>query len=103
MQPDDEPTVDVEIVASAAADELRFHSVPDVQVSFPGIGARESRRITARRNIDTPVQPGKAYHRVVATTWINTGWWTAPARQGDSRRRPSPAGQMTIADDFVLW
>jgi hypothetical protein len=72
MQPDDEPTVDVEIVASAAADELRFHSVPDVQVSFPGIGARESRRITARRNIDTPVQPGKAYHRVVATTWINT-------------------------------
>ena len=25
MQPDDETTADVEIVASAAADELRFH------------------------------------------------------------------------------
>jgi hypothetical protein len=25
MHPDDEPTADVEIVASAAAEELRFH------------------------------------------------------------------------------
>ena len=25
MQPDEEPAADVEIVASAAADELRFH------------------------------------------------------------------------------
>ena len=40
MQPDDEPTADVEIVASAAADELRFHAEPEVRVSFPGTGAR---------------------------------------------------------------
>ena len=53
MQPDDEPMADVEIVAGAAADELRFHSEPEVRVSFPGTGARDSRQITTRGNIDT--------------------------------------------------
>jgi hypothetical protein len=72
MQPDDEPTADVEIVASAAADELRFHEEPEVQVSFPGTGARDSRQITTRRNIDTPVQPGKTYQRVFVTTRISS-------------------------------
>jgi hypothetical protein len=72
MQPDDEPTEDVEIVAGAAADELRFHSEPEVRVSFPGTGERESRQITTRRNIDTPLQPGKEYHRVVVTTQISS-------------------------------
>jgi hypothetical protein len=72
MQPDDEPTADIEIVASAAADELLFHSEPAVQVSFPGTGERDSRQITARRHIETPVQPGKSYHRVVVTTRISS-------------------------------
>jgi len=72
MQPDDEPTTDVEIVGSAAADELRFHEVPEVQVSFPGTGARDSRQVTTRRNIDTPVQPGKTYQRVFVTTRISS-------------------------------
>jgi len=72
MQPDDEPMADVEIVASAAADELRFHSEPEVRVSFPGTGDRDSRQVTLRRNIDTPVQPGKAYRRVVVTTRISS-------------------------------
>ena len=44
-----EPTADVEIVASAAADELRFHSEPEVRVGFPGTGERESRQVTTRR------------------------------------------------------
>ena len=35
MQPDDEPRADVEIDASAAADELCFHAEPEVRVSFP--------------------------------------------------------------------
>jgi len=47
MQPDDEPRADVEIDASAAADELCFHSEPEVRVSFPGTGARESHQITS--------------------------------------------------------
>ena len=72
MQPDDEPTADVEIVASAAADELCFQSEPEVRVSFPGTGERVSRQITSRRNIDTPVQPGKRYRRVVVTTQISS-------------------------------
>jgi len=68
----DGPTADVEMVASAAADELRFHSEPEVRVSFPGTGERDSRQITSRRNIDTPVQPGKRYRRVVVTTQISS-------------------------------
>jgi hypothetical protein len=72
MQPDNEVTADVEIVASAAAEELRFHSVPAVRVSFPGTGERDSRQITTRRNIDTPVQPEKVYRRVVVTTQISS-------------------------------
>ena len=72
MQPDEEPTADIEIVASAAADELSFHSEPEVRVTFPGTGERDSRQITIRRNIDTPVQPGKLYRRVVVTTQISS-------------------------------
>ena len=72
MQPDDEPRADVEIEASAAADELCFQAEPEVRVSFPGTGARESHQITCRRNIDTPVQPGKRYRRVVVTTQISS-------------------------------
>jgi hypothetical protein len=72
MQPDDEPMADVEIVASAAAGELRFHVEPEVRVSFPGTGARDSRQINTRGNIDTPVQPGKTYQRVFVTTRISS-------------------------------
>ena len=72
MQPDEEPTADVEIVASAAADELSFQSEPEVRVTFPGTGERDSRQVTIRRNIDTPVQPGKLYRRVVVTTQISS-------------------------------
>jgi hypothetical protein len=53
MPPADGPTADVEMVASAAADELRFYSEPEVRVSFPGTGERDSRQITSRTNIDT--------------------------------------------------
>jgi hypothetical protein len=72
MRPDDEPPADVEIVASAAADELCFHSEPEVRVSFPGTGERVSRQITTRRNIDTPVQAGKRYRQVIVTTQISS-------------------------------
>ena len=91
MQPDDEPTADVEIVASAAADELRFHLEPEVRVSFPGTEARDSRQITTRRNIDTPAQPGKTYHRVFVTTRISSRLLDGPnSTKGDSRPATSP-------------
>ena len=91
MQPDEDPTADVEIVASAAADELGFHVQPEVRVSFPGTGARESQQITTRRNIDTPVQPGKTYRRVVVATRISSRLLDGPgSTKGDSRPATSP-------------
>jgi hypothetical protein len=49
---------DLEIVASAAADELRFDAEPEVTVRFPGSGKRDSHQVTERQHIDAPVQPG---------------------------------------------
>lgn len=63
---------DIEIVASAAADGLRFDTQPEVRVSFPGTGDRDSRQVTRRQNIDTPVQPGKTYRRVFIATRISS-------------------------------
>jgi hypothetical protein len=72
MARDGTPKADVEIAACAAADELRFDSQPDVRVTFPGTGDRESRQVTRRHNIDTPVQPGKPYRRVFVATRISS-------------------------------
>ena len=63
---------DVEIVASAAAAELRFDTEPPVTVRYFGTGKRDSRQVTRRRNIDSPVQPGKTYRRVFAATHISS-------------------------------
>ena len=63
---------DVEIVASAAADELRFHAEPEVSVRFPGTGKRDSHQATERQNLDSPVQSGKTYRQVFARTRITS-------------------------------
>jgi hypothetical protein len=63
---------DVEIMASAAADELRFDTEPEVQVRFPGTGKRDSHQETERHNIDSPARPGKTYRRVLARTRITS-------------------------------
>jgi hypothetical protein len=72
MPSDRVPEADVEIVAGAAARELHFDSEPTVTVRFPGTGERDSRQETKRRNIDSPVQPGKTYRRVFAATRISS-------------------------------
>ena len=72
MSGDGAPDADVEIVASAAADELRFATEPKVRVRFPGTGRRDSQQVTRRQNVDTPVQPGKTYRRVFAATRISS-------------------------------
>ena len=70
--PDDRAReADVEIVASVAADELRFDTEPEVQVRFPGTGKRDPQQVTRRQNVDPPVQPGKTYRRVFAATRIS--------------------------------
>jgi hypothetical protein len=63
---------DIEIVASAAADRLRFDTEPEVRVTFPGTGNRDSHQVTRRQNIDTPVQPGKTYRGVFVATRISS-------------------------------
>ena len=63
---------DVEITASAAAEELRFDTEPQLRVRFPGTGKRDSRQVTKRRNVGSPVQPGKTYRRVFAVTRISS-------------------------------
>ena len=66
------PEADVEIVASATAAELRFDTEPVVTVRYFGTGKRDSRQVTKRRNVDSPVQPGKMYRRVFAATRISS-------------------------------
>jgi hypothetical protein len=66
------PEADVEIVASATAAELRFDTEPVVRVRYFGTGKRDSRQVTTRRNVDSPVQPGKTYRRVFAETHISS-------------------------------
>ena len=74
------PLAAIEIVASAAADELRFDDEPSVQVRFPGTGRRNSDQETERLNLDTPVRPGKTYRRVVVTTRITLRLSHSPDR-----------------------
>ena len=66
------PDPDIEIVASAAAAELRFDAEPVVTVRYFGTGKRDSRQVTKRRHIDSPVQPAKTYRRVFAATHISS-------------------------------
>jgi hypothetical protein len=71
--PDDAAhAADVAIIASAAADELIFHAQPEVRTRFPGSGERDSGQTTSRRNVDSPVEPGKTYRRVFAVTRISS-------------------------------
>jgi hypothetical protein len=63
---------DVEIRARVRADEIRFDARPEVEVRFPGSGRRDSRQVTARENIDKPVEPGRTYRRVFVETRISS-------------------------------
>ena len=74
MTSDGAPEPDVEIAARAAADELQFEMRPEVRVSFPGAGNRDSRQVTRRQNIDTPVKPGRTYRSVFVATRISSRW-----------------------------
>ena len=63
---------DVAIVASVAADELRFESRPDARTRFPGSGERDSHQATTRRNLDSPVKAKRTYRRVFVSTRISS-------------------------------
>ena len=63
---------DVVIVASAQIDELRFEGAPQVRLSLLGC---DSVRVTERRNLPRPVQPGVTYRDVGVgieiRSWLN--------------------------------
>jgi hypothetical protein len=68
----DAEEADVELVASAVADEVRFDAQPEVRVTFPGAGDRDSRQVTERTNIDGPVRPGVVHRQVSVSTRISS-------------------------------
>jgi hypothetical protein len=71
---------DVSITASASAEELRFETQPEVDLSSVGSGPRDSRHSARRSNVDKPVRPGKLYRRVFAATEVS-----GRLLEGDSR------------------
>lgn len=100
MAEDGASETDIEIVASAAADELRFDTQPEVRVTYPGTGSRDSHQETRRQNIDTPVQPGRTYRSVFVATRISSRLFdidetAADHRAPQGRRAPrrTPAGR----------
>jgi hypothetical protein len=101
------PEADVEIVARAAADELRFDAEPEVQVRFPGAGRRDSHQETRRRNVDTPAEPGKTYSRCSSRRASAAVCWK---RTGSTKRPPRPQPWVTqtrrirtAGVRFALW
>ena len=70
--PDSTRPPDVVIVASAQIQELRFESAPQLRLSLLGC---DSVRITERRNLPKPVQPGVTYRDVgigiEIRSWLN--------------------------------
>jgi hypothetical protein len=72
MPPGTDLAADVAIVASVRAREVRFHARPQVEVRFTASPGSVSSQATARRNIDSPVEPGRRYRRVVAETRITS-------------------------------
>ena len=63
---------DVVIIASAQIDQLRFESAPQLRLSLLGC---DSVRVTERRNLPRPVQPGVTYRDVAVgieiRSWLN--------------------------------
>lgn len=64
----DEEVADVEVFTSVRADELRFESVPDTDVSFEGEPAERSSSKTERDNLPDEVEAGVTY-RDIAVRW----------------------------------
>jgi hypothetical protein len=56
---------DLDFTARVKADELRFTSKPEVDVSFFGEPAHESHAGSTRRNLPEEVEPGVTYRDVV--------------------------------------
>ena len=59
-----EDVADLAITANVTAQSLRFETVPNVTVEFPGKPRRETAWEAERTNLPRPVQPGVTYRDV---------------------------------------
>jgi hypothetical protein len=57
-------TLDLSITANVTARELRFETVPDPQVAFPGKPERTTVWEAERQNLPRPVEPGVTYRNI---------------------------------------
>jgi hypothetical protein len=57
-------TADLSITAHVTARELRFETVPNVNVEFTGQPKRETQWDAVRENLPRPVQPGVTYRNI---------------------------------------
>jgi hypothetical protein len=61
---DEVPPADVEIAAAVKAKKLRFDTVPETEVRFPGSDEERSGSHTERENLPDEVEPGVTYEDV---------------------------------------
>jgi hypothetical protein len=65
---DDAPPAEIEAGATVKAKKLRFESVPETEVRFPGSDEEHSDSHTERENLPEEVEPGVTY-RDVKVRW----------------------------------
>ncbi|MCD6015739.1 MAG: hypothetical protein K0R88_1823 [Solirubrobacterales bacterium] len=65
---DDAPPAEIEAGATVKAKKLRFESVPETEVRFPGSDEERSGSHTERENLPEEVEPGVTY-RDVKVRW----------------------------------
>jgi hypothetical protein len=78
----DEEVADVEVFTSVRADELRFDTVPDTNVTFEGEPAERSSSKTERENLPDEVEAGVTY-RDVTVRWQARSRIVHPSDPGD--------------------
>jgi hypothetical protein len=72
-KPSEERRPDIEIGATARADELRFGEKPEAEVEFRGESVAESGSGSVRHNLPDEVEPGVTY-RNVRIGWRAAAW-----------------------------
>jgi hypothetical protein len=65
---DEAPAAEIEAGATVKAKKLRFESVPETEVRFPGSDEERSGSHTERENLPEEVEPGVTY-RDVKVRW----------------------------------
>ena len=65
---DEAPAAEIEAGATVKAKKLRFESVPETEVRFPGSDEERSGSHTERENLPDEVEPGVTY-RDVTVRW----------------------------------